>query len=91
MNHSKTKAILLFMLDLAFGLLLFGGYLMNKEKPPIPQAALTASGELVFTGRDVIEGQNYYYSRGGQHMGSIWGHGAYLAPDWSADYLHRMA
>jgi len=29
-------------------------------------------------------------SRGGQHMGSVWGHGAYLAPDWSADYLHRM-
>jgi nitric oxide reductase subunit B len=22
-------------------------------------------------------------------LGSIWGHGAYLAPDWSADWLHR--
>jgi nitric oxide reductase subunit B len=78
------------MLALAFGVLLFGGYLMNKEKPPIPRAAVAASGGPIFTEKEVIDGQNYFYSRGGQHMGSIWGHGAYLAPDWSADYLHRM-
>jgi nitric oxide reductase subunit B len=90
MGSQKTKAVLLFMLAMAFGVLLFGGYLMNKEKPPIPRAAVTAGGETVFTERDIVEGQNYFFSRGGQHMGSIWGHGAYLAPDWSADYLHRM-
>lgn len=85
-----TKAVLLFMLAMAFGVLLFGGYLMNREKPPIPAAVITEDGSTVFTGSDVIAGQNYYFSRGGQHMGSVWGHGAYLAPDWSADYLHRM-
>ena len=90
MGGSKTKAILVFTLALAFGVLLFGGYLMNREKPPIPRVAVVASGESVFTEKDVVDGQNYFYSRGGQHMGSIWGHGAYLAPDWSADYLHRM-
>ena len=37
-----------------------------------------------------MDGQNYYFSRGGQHIGTIWGHGSYLAPDWSADFLHRM-
>ena len=89
MGGSRTKAVFLFVLALSFGVLLFGGYLMNKEKPPIPRAAV-AAGESVFTEQDVIDGQNYFYSRGGQHMGSIWGHGAYLAPDWSADYLHRM-
>lgn len=35
-------------------------------------------------GEGIIDGQNYYYSRGGQHIGSIWGHGSYLAPDWAA-------
>ena len=45
---------------------------------------------VVYTAEDVMAGQNYYFSRGGQHIGSIWGHGSYLAPDWSADYLHRM-
>ena len=87
---NNTKAVFLFMLAMAFGVLLFGGYLMNKEKPPIPRAAVTTGGETVFAEQDVVEGQNYFFSRGGQHMGSIWGHGAYLAPDWSADYLHRM-
>lgn len=28
---------------------------------------------------------------GGQQLGSVWGHGSYIAPDWSADWLHREA
>ena len=28
---------------------------------------------------------------GGQEVGTVWGHGAYVAPDWSADWLHREA
>ncbi len=89
MGNSKVTAALLFILVLAFGVLLFGGYLMNSEKPPIPRTVVVGN-DIVFTEKDIIAGQNYFYSRGGQHMGSIWGHGAYLAPDWSADYLHRM-
>ena len=27
----------------------------------------------------------------GQEVGTVWGHGAYVAPDWSADWLHREA
>ena len=33
----KTRAIFLFLLVLSFGVLLFGGYLINRDKPPIPQ------------------------------------------------------
>ncbi|MCI0495320.1 cbb3-type cytochrome c oxidase subunit I, partial [candidate division KSB1 bacterium] len=90
MISAKVRAILLFLLVLAFGVLIFGGYLINKEKPPIPEVVKTETGEVVFTGKDIIDGQNYYFSRGGQHIGTIWGHGSYLAPDWSADYLHRL-
>ncbi len=90
MISAKVRAVLLFLLVLAFGVLIFGGYLIKKEKPPIPEAVKTETGEVVFTGKDIIDGQNYYFSRGGQHIGTIWGHGSYLAPDWSADYLHRM-
>lgn len=28
---------------------------------------------------------------GGPEVGSVWGHGAYVAPDWTADWLHREA
>ena len=90
MTSPKVKAVLLFCLALTFGILIFGGYAINKGKPPIPVKVLDDSGNVLFTGEDIIRGQNYFYSRGGQHIGTIWGHGAYLAPDWSADFLHRM-
>jgi len=64
--------------------------MIKKEKPPIPDTVKSVSGEVLFTGTDIMAGQNYYFSRGGQHIGTIWGYGSYLAPDWSADYLHRM-
>jgi len=90
MISSKTKAILLFMLTLTFGVLLFGGYMIHKEKPPIPKTVVSTDGRTLFGEEDIVGGQEYWMSRGGQHMGSMWGHGAYLAPDWSADYLHRL-
>ncbi|MGE0084383.1 MAG: hypothetical protein AB7S75_08170 [Desulfococcaceae bacterium] len=90
MQGSKTRAVMLFLLAMTFGVLIFGGYIINKEKPPIPSEIRTSDGQVVFTGNDIVNGQNFYFSRGGQHIGTIWGHGSYLAPDWSADFLHRM-
>ena len=90
MTNPKLRAIFLFILTLTFGVLIFGGYIINKAKPPIPVKIIAPSGDTIITGEDIIDGQNYYFSRGGQHIGTIWGHGSYLAPDWSADFLHRM-
>ncbi|MEI8348024.1 MAG: nitric-oxide reductase large subunit, partial [Pseudomonadota bacterium] len=90
MKNPVVRAIFLFLLVLVFGVLIFGGYMIKKNKPPIPEVSQSQSGEIIFTKKDIMDGQNYYYSRGGQHIGSIWGHGSYLAPDWSADYLHRL-
>jgi nitric oxide reductase subunit B len=90
MTNTKVRAILLLFLILTFGVLIFGGYLINRAKPPIPVKIVAPSGDTIITGEDIIGGQNYYFSRGGQHIGTIWGHGSYLAPDWSADFLHRM-
>ena len=90
MQNPRTRAILLFVLALTFGVLIFGGYLINRQKPPIPDRVVTEAGDVLFTGQDIMAGQQFYFSRGGQHIGTIWGHGSYLAPDWSADFLHRM-
>ena len=46
---------------------------------------------MIYTADDIEEGQNVWQSMGGQEVGTVWGHGAYVAPDWSADYLHREA
>jgi nitric oxide reductase subunit B len=89
MTH-KSRAILLFVVVACFTVLLFGGAQIARHKPPIPGRAVAPSGEVLFTAEDVALGQRQYLSRGGQQTGSVWGHGAYLAPDWSADALHRI-
>ncbi|HEY3355619.1 MAG TPA: nitric-oxide reductase large subunit [Polyangia bacterium] len=89
MTNHRNLAIVLFVVVGAFSVLIFGGAQISKHKPPIPERVLAPDGRVVFTGDDIRAGQRYYLSRGGQHIGSIWGHGAYLAPDWSADAVHR--
>jgi nitric oxide reductase subunit B len=72
-----------------FGALLFFGAQIYQSKPPIPGAVQTASGQILYTSADIQRGQSVWQSTGGMQQGSIWGHGAYVAPDWSADWLHR--
>ncbi len=74
-----------------FATLLFFGYQIYQSKPPIPDAVRTASGQVLYTRADIERGQNVWQSMGGMQQGSIWGHGSYVAPDWSADWLHREA
>ena len=74
-----------------FGVLLLMGRQIYQLAPPIPEAVTAKNGETLFTRADIETGQNVWQSIGGMEQGSIWGHGSYLAPDWSADWLHREA
>jgi nitric oxide reductase subunit B len=67
------------------------GKQMIDNAPPIPSRVIASDGRVLFDGEAIREGQNVWQSIGGQEVGSIWGHGAYVAPDWSADWLHREA
>jgi nitric oxide reductase subunit B len=64
-----------------FGALLFIGWEIYREAPPIPETVQTTSGETLYTGDDIVTGQQVWQSIGGMQQGSIWGHGGYLAPD----------
>jgi nitric oxide reductase subunit B len=75
----------------AFALLGFFGREVYRQAPPIPDHVVTASGRELFGQSDILDGQVAWQSMGGQQVGSIWGHGAYQAPDWTADWLHREA
>ena len=46
---------------------------------------------MVFTGDDIQEGQEVFFKYGLMEHGTLWGHGAYLGPDYSAEYLHRLS
>jgi nitric oxide reductase subunit B len=84
---------------IAFGVIMFVsfsvlggvGYKAISNGPPIPAKVVLADGSLLFNGETIRNGQNVWQSTGGQEIGTVWGHGAYVAPDWSADYLHRQS
>jgi nitric oxide reductase subunit B len=76
---------------LSFGALGFIGYQIYLTAPPIPKAVVSADGETLFTGEQIQAGQQAWLAAGGQQLGTVWGHGSYVAPDWSADWLHREA
>src|SRR5512141_1087832 len=75
----------------AFTVLGFYGREIYRQAPPIPDRVVTRDGATLLTREDILTGQEVWQSTGGQQLGSVWGHGAYQAPDWSADWLHREA
>lgn len=90
MNETKrlwwTLAIIL---ALSFGVLGWMGGEIYRTMPPIPQSYVADNGDVVYTQDDIQTGRQVWQTTGGHQQGSIWGHGAYLAPDWTADWLHR--
>ncbi|HXE48021.1 MAG TPA: nitric-oxide reductase large subunit, partial [Ramlibacter sp.] len=89
-NHGLWRWLgLIFVLS--FGALGYLGWQIYLTAPPIPKAVVTTSGDVLFTGEQIQYGQQAWMSAGGQQLGTVWGHGSYVAPDWSADWLHREA
>ena len=66
-------------------------YLVVRDQPPIPARVVAADGRTVFSREDVLGGMSVFARFGVMELGSIYGHGAYLGPDFTADYLHRSA
>jgi nitric oxide reductase subunit B len=91
MNAKKLWFGFIAVMVISFGILLYYGREIYREAPPIPDKVVTEDGTVLFTGQDIKDGQNVWQSMGGQEVGTVWGHGAYLAPDWSADWLHKEA
>lgn len=80
---------LISILIVTFLILGFSGVEVYKNAPPIPAQVVTPSNKVLMTKEGILDGQTAWQSTGGMQIGSIWGHGAYQAPDWTADWLHR--
>ncbi|MFS2316734.1 nitric-oxide reductase large subunit [Maricaulis sp. D1M11] len=85
----RLWVILATLATISFGALLLIGAQIVREAPPIPLRVETPDGHVVYTHDDIETGRQVWRSMGGMQLGSIWGHGGYVAPDWSADWLHR--
>ena len=74
-----------------FSVLSFVTVLTYTNAPPVPEKAVDAAGNPVFSGADIQKGQEVFFKYALMDHGSLWGHGAYLGPDYSAEYLHRLS
>ena len=88
-QYKKFWYLLVAVLIGAFSILGYYGFEVYREAPPIPQQYVSESGEKVITHDEILHGQTAWQTTGGMQVGSVWGHGAYQAPDWTADWLHR--
>jgi nitric oxide reductase subunit B len=72
-----------------FAVLSFVTMRTYRDAPPIADRAVGPDGAVVYTNADVLRGQDVFLQYALMEHGSLWGHGAYLGPDYSATYLHR--
>lgn len=82
-----------FTLVMVLSFLVLGwiGTRIYQEMPPLPGRVVSTDGTVLVDEGEIPAGQNVWQSLGGMEVGSVWGHGSYVAPDWTADWLHREA
>ena len=81
--------VLVIVVTFGFTVLGWIGSRIYQEMPPIPERIVTSDGQVVAPEGTIQSGQAVWQTLGGMEVGSIWGHGSYVAPDWTADWLHR--
>jgi nitric oxide reductase subunit B len=81
----------LIVMAAGFSVLALITVLTYRNAPPIPGSVVDPDGHVLFTGGDVTRGQEVFFKYGLMEHGTLWGHGAYLGPDYTAAYLHREA
>ncbi|MBL3555402.1 MULTISPECIES: nitric-oxide reductase large subunit [Marinobacter] len=88
-KYRRLWFLLIAIVGVTFTLLGYFGAEVYRAAPPIPDQVVSANGDTLMTEESILDGQTAWQSVGGMQLGSIWGHGAYQAPDWTADWLHR--
>jgi nitric oxide reductase subunit B len=91
MSHRRLWIAFGAVVVLSFAVLGWVGLRIYQEAPPVPARVVTTTGQQLIGPGDIADGQNVWQAMGGMEVGSIWGHGSYVAPDWTADWLHREA
>jgi nitric oxide reductase subunit B len=90
-EESVKRLWIVLAIVITFGFTVLGwvGSRIYQDMPPIPERIVTSDGQVVAPEGSVRRGQAVWQTLGGMEVGSIWGHGSYVAPDWTADWLHR--
>ncbi|MCB9201935.1 MAG: nitric-oxide reductase large subunit [Flavobacteriales bacterium] len=88
----KIWTVFIAVVAVSFVVLIWVGTEIYQTQPPIPEKVIVkGTSEILYVKEDIQTGQNVWESIGGMEVGSIWGHGSYVAPDWTADWIHKEA
>lgn len=88
-EYKKYWIAVVAVLIIGFSILGYLGTDVYHQAPPVPTAYVSQDGQVLFTKEDILHGQSAWQSTGGQSVGTVLGHGAYQAPDWTVDWLHK--
>ncbi|VEG92161.1 nitric-oxide reductase large subunit [Legionella spiritensis] len=84
------RRTVLIVMAIGFTVLILLTAKVYRDAPPIPEKVVTPQGDVLFDKDKIMAGQSVFLKYGLMNNGSIWGHGAYLGPDFSAQYLHNL-
>ena len=76
---------------IGFAILGFVTSLAYENAPPIPDKVIDSNNNVIFTKENIQQGQSAFLRYNLMEHGTLWGHGAYLGPDYTAEYLHQEA
>ncbi|MFZ0614059.1 MAG: cbb3-type cytochrome c oxidase subunit I [Desulfobacterales bacterium] len=85
----RRSVLLVFVVGM-FGLI-FMSVQAYRLAPPVPERVVDSGGNTIFGRQDIEAGQQVFLKYALMQNGSIWGHGSYLGPDFSAQYLHDLS
>lgn len=79
-STKKLWTLLGVLLAVSFGVLLWSGYRIHQAAPPMPERVVPSDGSVIYTRAEIERDRQVWQSMGGMQLGSIWGHGGYVAP-----------
>ncbi|HBG17900.1 MAG TPA: nitric-oxide reductase large subunit [Desulfobulbaceae bacterium] len=90
MISAKLKLYFIAALAGSIIIALIGYVYTEKDLPPYPGKVVTQDGQEVTGRQQIIAGQHVWQKYGLMDVGSVWGHGTYRGPDFTAQALHNM-
>ncbi|HYW97201.1 MAG TPA: hypothetical protein VE870_16535, partial [Bacteroidales bacterium] len=87
----RRGVFIILLIEFAVLIWITTGTYTRHVGPPVPQTVENESGSVLFTGDDIKAGQELFLKKALMNHGTVWGHGAYMGPDFSAEYLHNLA
>jgi len=81
----------LIIILIGFSILATVTKLTYDNAPPIPKTVIDPTGKELFNREHILEGQSAFLRYNLMEHGTLWGHGAYLGPDYTAKHLHEVA